>query len=228
MRKWQALKYEGSDRVAVAVSIFCAGTPSTAGNLRILEKLGVQPGQVGELRYRGYGWPGHMQVKTRDPGSETRSMSYEQAWGDVLCKHTQFRCRLCPDSTGELADLSCGDPWYRTTDADDPGRSLVLVRTAAGRKILHEAIDAGYVRLERVDASTLPRSQQSLLQRRQHLWGRLLALRLLGARVPGFRGFSLLANWGSLPVMGKLRSVLGTIRRTRQRGWNKPRAAGFG
>jgi len=222
VRKWQALRRETSDRIAVAISIFCAGTPSTRGSLRILEKLGVQPGQVAELRYRGCGWPGRMVVKTNDHNDVDHSMSYQEAWGDILSKHTQFRCRLCPDSTGELADLSCGDPWYRQIEPGDPGRSLVLVRTATGRKILHEAMDAGYVLLERAEAGTLPRSQQSLLQRRRQLWGRLQALRLLRVPVPCYRGFSLLANWASLPILSKLRSVFGTIRRARQRGWTRP------
>ncbi len=51
--------------------------------------------------------------------------------------------RLCPDATGELADISCGDPWYRDVGPDDPGRSLVLVRTEAGRWALHEAMKTG-------------------------------------------------------------------------------------
>jgi coenzyme F420 hydrogenase subunit beta len=155
-------------------------------------------------------------------GGEDASMSYEDAWGTILCKCTPFRCRLCPDSTGELADLSCGDPWYRTIEPNDPGRSLVLVRTPAGRKALHDAMRAGYLQIAQVDPASLPRSQQSLLERRRHLWGRLLALRLLGAPTPRFRGFALFANWRSLSVADKMRSVLGTIRRARRRGWSKP------
>jgi coenzyme F420 hydrogenase subunit beta len=222
VRKWQALGGEACDRIAVAISIFCAGTPSTRGTLRMIEELGVAPGQVSELRYRGCGWPGRTVAKTNGDGNEHPSMSYGEAWGEILSKHTQFRCRLCPDSTGESADLSCGDPWYREIEPDDPGRSLVLVRTAVGRKILHEAMNTGYVRLERVDAGVLPESQQSLLHRRQELWGRLTALRLLGVPVPRYGGFSLLANWRALPVTDKIRSVLGTIRRARQRGWSRP------
>jgi len=222
VRKWQALRRETSDRIAIAISIFCAGTPSTRGSLRILEKLGVPPDRVADLRYRGCGWPGRTVVKTNDGSDADRSMTYQEAWGDILSRHTQFRCRLCPESTGELADLSCGDPWYREVEPGDPGHSLVLVRTAAGRKLLHEAMDAGYVRLEPAEASTLPRSQQSLLTRRRHLWGRLQALRLLGVPVPRLRGFSLFANWMTLPILGKVRSIFGTIRRARQRGWTRP------
>jgi coenzyme F420 hydrogenase subunit beta len=228
VRKWQALGGGASGKVGVTFSIFCAGTPSTQGTLRVLEQLGVAPATVAELRYRGCGWPGRMVAKTRGDGDVHPSMSYSQAWGDILSKHTQFRCRLCPDSTGESADLSCGDPWYRQIEPDDPGRSLVLVRTEVGRRILHEAMAAGYVQLERVEASVLPRSQQSLLRRRQELWGRLAALRLLRVPVPRYSGLSLLANWRDLPVSGKMRSVVGTIRRALLRGWNRPNGCDAG
>ena len=149
-------------------------------------------------------------------------MTYEDSWGTILSRHTQFRCRLCPDSTGELADISCGDPWYREIEPDDLGRSLVLVRTETGRRILHEAMEAGYVQLERAGLDTLPRSQRSLLQRRQQLWGRLLALRVFRIPVPRYHGFSLFGNWRSLPISDKMRSVLGTVYRIHKRKWNRP------
>ncbi len=223
VRKWQALDRDSGGRIGVAISIFCAGTPSTLGTKRILEHLSITPEEVAEFRYRGRGWPGRTVATTNDGQRGERSMSYDESWGDILSKHTQFRCRLCPDATGELADISCGDPWYRQIEPDDPGRSLVLIRTALGREILHEAMAAGYVQLEQVGPDTLPRSQQSLLQRRRHLWGRLLALRLSGAPVPRFKGFSLWANWRTLPLAAKARSLGGTIYRIRTRGWSKPR-----
>jgi coenzyme F420 hydrogenase subunit beta len=222
LRKRQALDGGLSDRVGLAISIFCAGTPSTLGTKRILESLSVKPEDVAEFRYRGHGWPGRAAATVRGGERMERSMSYEESWGAILSRHTQFRCRLCPDSTGELADISCGDPWYREVAPDDPGRSLVLVRTGVGREVVRDAMKAGYVRLEPVDGDTLPRSQRSLLQRRRHLWGRLLALQVFGVPVPRYRGFSLLANWRALSARDKIRSVFGTVCRIRQRKWNKP------
>ncbi len=222
VRKWQAVNEESRGRIGVVMSIFCAGTPSTRGTKRILENLSVRPDEVTDIRYRGRGWPGRTTVRTRDSSQSERSMSYEQSWGDILSKHTQFRCRLCPDSTGEPADISCGDPWYRPVEPDDPGRSLVLVRTEIGRAIVHEAMTAGYVQLEQVEPDTLPKSQRALLHRRRHLWGRLLALRMFRVPVPRYRGFSLLTNWRALSARDKMRSVFGTACRIHQRKWNKP------
>jgi len=223
LRKWQESAPQSGAAVTLAISIFCAGTPSALGTKRIIEKLGLDPAQVTALRYRGRGWPGRTVAVTEDPSGIDLSMSYEEAWGGILSRHTQFRCRLCPDSTGELADISCGDPWYRKIEPGDPGRSLVLVRTPRGKAILHDAMNAGYVRLEPAAPDTLPRSQVSVLSRRRALWGRLLALRMYRVPVPQYRGFSLYANWRNLPIRERLRSVFGTICRTRQRHWNRPK-----
>ncbi len=222
LRKCQAIDHGRSNQIALAISIFCAGTPSTEGTEKVLEKMGIEPGRVEQFRYRGCGWPGRTVAATETDDGLDCSMSYEESWGTILSKHTQFRCRLCPDPTGELADISVGDPWYRHIEPGDPGRSLVLVRTPMGRDILQGAMDTGYVHLEPAEPSTLPRSQRAVLRKRQHLWGRLLALRMFRAPVPYYRGFSLFSNWRSLSISDKARSVLGTIRRAHQRKWGRP------
>lgn len=222
LRKCQSIEHGRSNQIGLAISIFCAGTPSTKGTEEILEKMGLEPNRVEQFRYRGCGWPGRTVAATATDNGLDRSMTYAESWGTILSHHTQFRCRLCPDPTGELADISCGDPWYRDNDPDDPGRSLVLVRTPVGREILQGAIEAGYVQLEPAEPSTLPRSQKSVLRKRQHLWGRLLALRFFRAQVPCYRGFSLFSNWRMLSASDKIRSILGTIRRAYQRKWGRP------
>lgn len=213
LRKSQAVNTMLNSKVGLAISVFCAGAPSTNGTYKLLDALGVRPEEAKELRYRGCGWPGATIVKTKGSNGQVRQMTYEESWGGILSNYEQLRCRLCPDSTGEFADISCGDAWYRGIEADDPGRSLVLVRSELGRSILQKAIKAGYIKLEQVNASTVTRSQKALLSRRCHLWGRLLAMRMAGIDVPHYEGFSLFANWCSLPIKEKIRSVLGTIKR---------------
>ena len=39
-------------------------------------------------------------------------MSYAQSWGEILTKHVQFRCKVCPDGSGGFADVACADAWY--------------------------------------------------------------------------------------------------------------------
>jgi len=222
LRKAQALNPALKEKVNLAISIFCAGTPSTNGTYKLLDALGVKPEAVGELRYRGCGWPGETVVKIKGGNGQVRRITYEESWGGILSKHVQPRCRLCPDGTGEFADISCGDPWYLKIEPDEPGRSLVLVRTKRGREILHKAMNAGYVQLDRVEPDTLPQSQKALLKRREHLWGRLLAMRIMLIPVPHFEGFYLFSNWRDLSADEKIRSIAGTFKRILQRNWTKP------
>ncbi len=138
-----------------------------------------------------------------------------------------MRCRLCPDGTGEFADLSCGDPWYRQIEPDEPGRSLVLVRTATGQELLHRAIELDYVKLTKVEPRILPLSQKSLLQKRRNVWGRVLTMRLMQIPAPKYVGFSLFRNWLRLPAVEKLRSLGGTLKRIMSHGWMMPLQAIF-
>ena len=221
LRKVQAFKPLLKEKVALTVSIFCAGTPTTNGTLEILDFMGVEPSQVKSLRYRGCGWPGMTTVEVK--GSEQKhQMAYNESWGDILSKNGQLRCRLCPDGTGEFADISCGDPWHREIEPDEPGHSLVLVRTKRGREILKKAIQDDYIMIEQVEPNVLSRSQKALLKRRSHLWGRLLALRAMRIPVPHFEGFCLFSNWRDLSAGEKIRSIAGTFKRALQRGWKKP------
>ncbi|MHC4083586.1 MAG: Coenzyme F420 hydrogenase/dehydrogenase, beta subunit C-terminal domain [Planctomycetota bacterium] len=213
LRKSQVVNPMLNSKVSLAISIFCAGTPPTKGTYKLLDAFGVKPEEAKQLRYRGCGWPGATTVKIKGSNGQVRQMTYEESWGGILSKYGQLRCRLCPESTGEFADISCGDPWYREVEADDPGRSLVLVRTEIGRMILQEAMKADYIKLEQVNSITVPRSQKSLLRRRRHLWGRLLAMRITGIAVPHYEGFGLFANWCNLSIREKIRSVLGTFKR---------------
>lgn len=221
LRKAQQLRPGLAGKTGVAISIFCAGTPSTKGTLDLLEGLGVTPDQVQEMRYRGNGWPGRASVRTREEKAPVLSLSYKESWG-FLQKYRPYRCYLCPDGTGESADISCGDPWYRKIGEDEAGFSLVLVRTERGRSILRGAIENGYVLLEPAEPAVLQLSQKGMPMKRGAIWGRLLVMKALGIPTPQLIGFSLLANWLDLPIEEKARSLYGTFKRILQRKYHRP------
>jgi coenzyme F420 hydrogenase subunit beta len=212
------------EKVGVTIAFFCAGTPSTKGTLELLKKVGIEdPERLKKLRYRGNGWPG-MWTATYDDESgaeKTVEMTYADSWG-FLQKYRQWRCYICPDHTGEFADISVGDPWYRPIEEGEPGKSLIVARTEKGRQYILDAAEAGYITLENHDASLFPRSQPNLLATRGNVWARLLLLRLFGAMVPKYSGFSMAGYWWSkLGAYEKLQSVTGTIVRIFRKRLNK-------
>ena len=220
LRKAQQISHSLADKTALAIGFFCAGTPSTQGTLALLEKRGIEENAVSDLRYRGLGWPGMAKVEFKDQ-REPFKMTYSESWGFIQ-QYRPFRCYLCPDLTAELADISVGDPWYRDIGEDEPGRSLILIRTEKGKKMFYRALEAGCVVADKADTNIIYRSQKNLLGKRQEIWGRLLAMKLLGIPYPRLSGFSLYQNWRSLTFGGKSRSFAGTAKRIIYRRYHRP------
>lgn len=172
------------------ISFFCAGVPSRRGAVEVLEALGVAEIDLQAFGYRGRGWRGLTRA-TRKDGSEA-SMDYNCSWGRILNRHLQFRCKICPDGTGEFADVVYADAWFGKDGypdfAEAEGRSLVLARTVGGRALLGAAASAGKVALEDLDVSTIRDIQPYQYDRKHAVLARLGALWLKGRLTPRFRG----------------------------------------
>jgi coenzyme F420 hydrogenase subunit beta len=212
VRNARKMRPELDGKVGLTLSFFCAESPSTSGTAALLRKLGVDPASLSNLRYRGLGWPGHFAPTRRGAPNPCHQIPYRESWA-FLQAFRPWSVQLWPDSTGELADITCGDPWYEEPDGKNPGFSLVVVRTERGREIVRGAMAAGYLTLQPAEHWKLVKSQSGLVAKKGSVWGRRLALRLFGLPVTRFEGLSLWPMWKSLPLRDKLRSTLGTVRR---------------
>lgn len=220
--KARTVRPELDQKLGLTISIFCAGTPSIQGTVELARKLGAHdPGQIEEVRYRGHGWPGEITATWTDEESGervTRSVSYAEGWGQTLQKYRQWRCHVCADHTGETADVSVGDPWYRPVQPGEAGRSLVLVRTERGRQQIRHAVERGYLQLERREPWVLAASQEHLLRTRGSIWGRAWGSRVLGVAAPVHARMKLFRSWlTQLSWKEKLQSISGTLSRVFKR-----------
>ena len=213
------LRPELDAKVEVSIAIFCAGAPSTRGTLELARQMGVdQPEGIESVRYRGQGWPGHAEVHGTDSEGNPQSgkQTYKQSWG-FLQRFRPWRCYVCADHTGEFADLAVGDPWHHGAPADDPnepGRSLILVRTERGREFLAAARAAGVLQVQPVEAHILPDAQLNLLHTRGAVWGRSWACRLLGVAAPKYRRMGTGKTWlTGLSLKQRAQSFYGTFKR---------------
>jgi coenzyme F420 hydrogenase subunit beta len=229
VRKAELIRPELRKKIRLAISLFCAGTPPTAALLRLMESLHVPIEQVTGVRYRGRGWPGTFAVWTNGSDKPAVEIPYLEAWG-FLQKYRPNRCYLCPDGTGEFADISCGDAWHRKPADGNQGYSLILVRTGWGREIFSKAMQAGYIKATQVDPRVLPLSQPGFPEKRGAIWGRLLVMKMFGIPTPKYDGWPLFECWMKLPAKEKARSILGTGKRIVQRKYYRPHnsAAGKG
>jgi coenzyme F420 hydrogenase subunit beta len=201
--------------VRLTVSFFCAGVSSLCISEQIVRKYGLQPTEVAAMRYRGHGCPGATHIESKD--GRVFEQSYDETWSEELNQDIQFRCKICPDSTGEHADIVCGDAWesmdgYAHREHD--GWNSVIARTTAGERLLRELEAARAVATAPMSIEDLDRIQPHQVERKAAVLARLAGLRLQGQPVPHYRGLRLLrsaiAGWRRF-----VPSVLGTYRRVR-------------
>jgi len=212
LRKAQKLRPTLDHKVCLALSFFCAGSPSTQGTIELLKKLGVAPDAVRNLRYRGRGWPGMFSTQTQAGELPREHQTYQQSWA-FLQSFRPYATHLQPDGSGEDADISCGDPWYRPVVKGEPGSSLLVVRTERGREFIRKAMEAKYLALTPTEPMKLVKSQENLIGKRRNVWGRRLAFKTAGIPVTRLIGLPLFRLWLGLPSREKLKSTLGTLRR---------------
>jgi coenzyme F420 hydrogenase subunit beta len=207
--------------LGLVLTFFCAGPPCTAGTLSLLKELDIEKKEANEIRYRGKGWPGNFQVSFNN-GTENKKITYEESWGKLVKYHRSFRCNLCPDGLGELADISCGDAWHLyDKQSNDFGQSLILARTKRGSDILHRAMESGYLQLEQSKPADVIKAQP-MTGRRAEIFGRLLAMKTLFMPIPKLVGFPLAKVWMKNPIKIKIKTYLGTLRRLLTRGlWHQ-------
>lgn len=202
-------------QLALAASFMCAGVPSQHGTNEVLAALGSVADEVVHFQYRGNGWPGYATARTRD-GNEAR-MDYNRSWGQLLGPRLQLRCKLCPDGTGEFADLVCADAWYGKDGYPDfdeqDGRSLLITRTPRGESLVLAAMAAQAVVAQAAEADDISGMQPYQVTRKRVVLGRWLAVGLRTGVWPRFRGLHLRAALWRGGVMPALRNAWGTFKR---------------
>jgi len=207
-----------ADLIKYTLTLSCAGVPALGFSSQFLERHDIREQDLSEFRYRGHGWPGPTYAKTND-GREA-SESYLQMWYPYSEKwKTQFRCKICPDATGELADITSVDDWPTGfPEKDEPvGRSLVVARTQAGDRLVRKAIEAGYLKMQPAEEEMhgLHQTQPHQVNKKRGILARLLAMWVSGLPVPRFRNMRVLASAVTTHPVFHLRNFLGLRARVR-------------
>jgi len=205
-------QYKG--RIVCYLAIFCAGIPSFNATAQAIATLG-HDAPVTSVRYRGDGWPGYFTVTYSD--GTTRRMSYNDSWGMILGKQLAFRCKICPDSIGLLADIASGDAWNTRNGypdfTEDEGRNFCFVRTPKGEQLMREAIQAGYIDVEQLDINKVEQMQRYQYSRRKEAGWRIAAACFLSGFKVHFRGTGWLRNAMTINPLRGLRIMMGSAKR---------------
>ena len=215
VKEYAKLNDKFSTNLVLTISFMCAGVPSMKGTEKIISTFGLDKEKVIKFKYRGNGWPGLTTATTQD--GLVRSMDYQTSWGEILGRNLQTRCKLCPDGTGEFADIVCADAWHGSDGypefAEAAGRSLILARTFLGLDILKALISRGDLIVEPFDIVDLEKIQPYQWVRKRSILGRLFGFFLVNFALPRFNGLRIIRCGIRAGFLNFVRSAAGLIRR---------------
>jgi coenzyme F420 hydrogenase subunit beta len=196
VRALQRRDVRARTQIGPLLTSYCGGVPSLLMAEKIVRSHGVEPDEVAEFRFRGDGWPGPMRTTARD--GRTFDVTYDTAWYDPGVPWTydmQFRCKICPDAIGEVADLSCPDGWVlrdgEPIHLEAEGRNIIIARTSAGQALVERARAAGYLETAACTIAELEATERDHRPRKLSAHARATGVRLAGRpslRIRGYRG----------------------------------------
>jgi coenzyme F420 hydrogenase subunit beta len=159
-------------------------------------------------------------VVSRDGRNFT--ITYSELWRDENKWMLQFRCKICADAIGELADIAVSDVWPNgEPKGENEGFNGFIARTQKGRALLEDAERAGAVVLiEELGFRDLDVVQPHQVSKKQAISARLAAMRDAGAVVPSYTGLRLEAAAATTGAEARQASYAGMYDRLK-RGDNR-------
>jgi len=227
MRNLQRTDPRAEAQVRFLVTLFCGGVPTVHTARRIAAYQGVQEDELRVFRWRGNGWPGPTHIETKD--GRSLDMTYDDVWyrTDVPWTYDiQFRCKICPDAIGELADVACPDGWVmengRPIHREADGMNVLVARTERGEKLVAEAVAAGALQVAPFTLEELDAMHGDHRPRKTEWPSRVKALEEEGEPTPRYDRLRARAMTALLGPEGASEALEGARRRVREGAHREP------
>ncbi|WP_166645106.1 Coenzyme F420 hydrogenase/dehydrogenase, beta subunit C-terminal domain [Dongia mobilis] len=196
IRHLQQVDARARAQIRYCLTIFCGGVPSTIFPEVVARHVGFRREELSLFRWRGNGWPGPTHLETTD--GRVADLTYDQLYytPDVPWTYDmQFRCKICADAIGSVADIAAPDGWVmrdgQPVHDEAPGVNIAIARTEKGAALLRSAAGSGALVLEDFSVEELYAMHGDHLDRRLGAPARLLGLRAAGQPVMRLVGFEI-------------------------------------
>jgi len=108
-------------------TLVCGGFQELTKSQEFIDSFNVKEEELEAFRYRGFGNPGRMYIKTKDQREFDKD--YNSFWGDESNWKVPFRCKICPDAIGESSDIAALDTWRGgSPKGEDEGINAAMIR----------------------------------------------------------------------------------------------------
>lgn len=196
IRHLQQVDARAKAQIKYCLTIFCGGVPSTIFPEVLADYNGIKRDELSLFRWRGNGWPGPTHMEAKD--GRSADMTYDQLYytpNVPWVYDMQFRCKICPDAIGTVADIAAPDGWVmrdgKPIHEEADGVNIAVARNAKGAALLQSAAKAGALVLDDFSVEELYAMHGDHLDRRLGAPARLLGMRFANAPIPRMIGFEL-------------------------------------
>lgn len=173
------------------ISNFCVGFKSFRNIKRLAEIHQVDYHNLCDFRFCGEGQPGSLRFI--DNTGKVASTSYPLYVG-LNGYSKMLRCHLCPDATGELADIACGDAWISRFQKDKNTWSMIICRNNNSKELVENMEKDGVIATASVTSDEVEFSQRlNLASKKKRQLARMNLYDKLDYYVPDFKnhGYSI-------------------------------------
>ena len=179
----------------ILIGLFCSHSPTKELATKVLERQGADLSKAvayhtktgdGERDGRLYG----RSTVVYEDGSTLdfpflEFTTFKNAWF-----YTPKKCLSCPDQFAEIADISCGDAWYKSIRKHKHKQTTIITRNKRATNLIMDMAKRSLLELRLVDTTTVLRSQRRVAAvEKVSLPARvLLAKHLFGIKLPEAKG----------------------------------------
>lgn len=161
IREAEQINKKLKEKIVLHIGLMCNHTPNFWATKLFLEKQNINEKDLLQIKYRGNGWPGYMEIQTHKNKIDIPLPVY---WKFIGSQHFYLQnCLTCNDGIAELADISFGDAWLPEYNGDNTGTSICLIKNTDTKEILMEVKSAGEIELEEIDVNKIIESQSGML-----------------------------------------------------------------
>lgn len=157
LRKLETLKPEFKNKVFGYFALYCSCNKAMQSQKYIFKKYDIDKTKLLSFAYRDDGCMGYLKAVSKD--TKVIKVPYLEYWHSMRGFFMPYRCTLCIDHFGELADISFGDIQTGNYTEDKIGVNSIVARSKLLDDLLQQAQKDGYITLDKISADLIKESQ---------------------------------------------------------------------
>lgn len=184
LRKKEKIDKRFKQKVIGYFSIYCSSTPTFKATEFLFKRYQIRKKELSTFAYRDDGCLGYMKAVHSDR-SETK-ISYRKYYAGIRSFFKNYRCALCIDHYGDLADVCFGDIQTGSYMNDKLGIGSVISRNKFFDNLLLEAKNENALILDKIEPSIVNASQKMVPSKKGKAAAYTIFQKILGRKAPKY------------------------------------------